>query len=327
MTSKLSTHIVAEDEAGLRLDRWFRRHFASVTHGQLQKLLRTGQVRVNGKRAEANNRLEAGQDIRVPPQAVHATPKKHAPGEVSRDARDLRKLIIYEDDDVFVLNKPPGLAVQGGTGLKENIDDMLLALSRGKKRPKLVHRLDRDTGGVLLVARSAFAAAKLSESFRDRATKKVYWAVTTGVPEMAAGKIDLPLMKKGEIMAPAGKKDEEAKSALTFYRTAEKAGKQAAFVVLWPVTGRTHQLRAHMKAIGAPLFGDRLYGGLEMAGLPLEELGSGLHLHARRLIIPHPREGMIDVTAPLHPEMRKTFRWFGFDENADADFTDTGRPA
>ena len=327
MAQQLSTHAVAEDEAGLRLDRWFRRHFASLTHGQLQKLLRTGQVRVNGKRAEANHRLEAGQEIRVPPQAVHAVPKERAPEKPSRDARDLKKLIIYEDDDVIVLNKPPGLAVQGGTGLTENIDDMLEALARGKKKPKLVHRLDRDTGGVLLVARTTSAAAKLSESFRNRATRKIYWAVTIGVPEHVAGKIDLPLVKRDELMVPAGKKDEEAKSALTFFQTVEKAGQQAAFVALWPMTGRTHQLRAHMQAIGTPLLGDRLYGGSEAPGLPRDELGSGLHLHARRLIIPHPRQGMIDVTAPLNPEMRKTWRWFGFDENAEADFTDSGRPA
>jgi 23S rRNA pseudouridine955/2504/2580 synthase len=324
MTSKLHTHPVADDETGVRLDRWFKRHFPALTHGQLRKMLRTGQVRVDGKRADATQRLESGQNIRVPPQAI-APPIQQIAQQKSRETSRLRKLILFEDDDVIVLNKPAGLAVQGGTGLKENLDDMLQGLARaGQGRPKLVHRLDRDTSGVLILARNAFAATKLTEAFRDRATQKIYWALTAGVPKPEKGRIDVPLIKQGEIMivAKGRQQVQEAKSAITVYQIIEQALKQAAFVALWPISGRTHQLRVHMQYIGTPILGDRLYGGEMPASLPRDELGAGLHLHARRLMIPHPRCGMIDVSAPLGPDMRKTWKWFGFDEKANADFSD-----
>ena len=321
----LQTHQITPDEAGIRLDRWFKRHFATVTHGQLQKLLRTGQVRVDGKRAEANTRLEAGQSIRVPPQAALAPPKEVLEKRSAREAQELKKLVIYEDDDVIAINKPPGLAVQGGTGLKENLDDMLAGLARqGQSKPKLVHRLDRDTSGVLVLARNAFAATKLTEAFRLRTTQKIYWAVTVGVPKPPRGKITAPLIKHGELMRVTQNDEEEeaAKSATTLYQIVESAKNLAAFVALWPVTGRTHQLRVHMAYIGTPILGDRLYGGREGPAMPVDELGKGLHLHARKLILPHPRRGTLDLVAPLPPEMRQTWGWFGFDTNAEPDFSD-----
>jgi len=323
--SKLQMHKVEEDEAGIRLDRWFKRHFPNLTHVQLQKMLRTGQVRVSGKRAETSTRLEAGQDIRVPPMA--AEPAVYEAKKSERDASDIKKMILFEDEDVMVLNKPPGLAVQGGSGLSESIDDMLVSLThRRHGRPKLVHRLDRGTSGVLLVAKTAFAAAKLSESFRQRETQKIYWAITLGVPKPEKGRIDLPLVRRGEAMAVAVKKNkdfDQAKNAVTIYQNMERALFQAAFVAMWPVTGRTHQLRVHMAHMGTPLLGDTLYGGVPPEGMMPTEIGQGLHLHARRLIIPHPRGGgMIDVSAPLSKEMRKTWKWFGFDAKADADFSD-----
>jgi len=321
-TPKLQTRIVSDDEAGIRLDRWFRRYFAALTQGQLQKLLRTGQVRVGGKRAEASLRLEAGQEIRIPPQVINP-PKVVAEKKSSRDTERLKKLILFEDDDVIVINKPAGLAVQGGTGLKENLDDMLPGLGReGQGKPKLVHRLDRDTSGVLLLARNSFAAAKLTAAFRARDTQKIYWGVTLGVPKPERGRIDAPLVKQGEIMvvATTDEEEEEAKSAATLYQVVESAKKQAAFVAMWPLTGRTHQLRVHMASVmKTPLIGDPLYGR-EVEKLPLESLGAGLHLHARRLIIPHPRRGTIDVAAPLNAEMQKTWKWFGFDGSVDVDF-------
>ena len=322
--TKLKSHIVTADEAGIRLDRWFKRHFPALTHGALQKLLRTGQVRVEGKRAQTSTRLEAGQNIRVPPQAAQ-TPPKEQEKQTARVSNQLKKLVLYEDDDVIAINKPPGLAVQGGTGLRENLDDMLVGLARkGDKKPKLVHRLDRDTSGVLLLARTSFAAAKLTEAFRHRDTQKIYWGVTVGVPKLSHGKISAPLVKQGELMKVAASEDEEeeAKSATTLYQVMENAAKLAAFVALWPVTGRTHQLRVHMTYIGTPLVGDPLYDGDKPSALPRDEIGKGLHLHARRLIMPHPRRGLIDVIAPLPPEMRQTWGWFGFDMNADADFSD-----
>ena len=330
--SRAETRTVTEDEAGLRVDRWFRRHFPAVTHGQLQKLLRTGQIRVAGKRADAADRIEPGQAIRVPP-AAHNPPPQLAATAKARDTSRLKNLILFQDDDVIALNKPAGLAVQGGTGLKENLDDMLDGLRLpGQSKPKLVHRLDRDTSGVLLVARNAFAAARLAESFRLRSTQKIYWGVTLGVPKPAKGKITAPLLKHGETMVVAATKAEReaSKPATTIYQVMESA-KKAAFIALWPVTGRTHQLRVHMQFMQTPLLGDRMYGsagdparrsGEDPAPLPFDEFGTGLHLHARRLIIPHPRRGVIDLSAPLGKEMQKTFQWFGFDAQAAADFSE-----
>lgn len=321
-THKIPVKQVTEDEAGIRLDRWFKRYYPALTHGQLQKILRRGEVRVDGKRADAAQRLEAGQSIRIPPQVTVDPGPVQQQKRDDRAANDLKKMILFEDDDVLVLNKPAGLAVQGGTGLKTSLDSMLAALATDKNgKPKLVHRLDRDTSGVLLIAKNVFAANKLAEAFRDRATQKIYWAITIGVPDIHQGKINAPLVKQGETMVIAGKRDEDAKSAVTYYQVVESAAGQAAFVALWPVTGRTHQLRVHLQSIGTPILGDRLYAE-NAENLPVTELGKGLHLHARRLIIPHPRRGRIDVTAPLGASMRKTWKWFGFDEAAEIDFED-----
>ncbi|MDD4617303.1 MAG: RluA family pseudouridine synthase [Alphaproteobacteria bacterium] len=319
--SKIQISTVTEDEAGIRLDRWFKRHFPSLGHGPLQKLLRTGQVRVAGKRAESSTRLESGQEIRLPPSLMgENAEKKLEKKQSARDANDLKKLVLFEDGDVLVLNKPAGLAVQGGTGLRTSVDDMLASYASEKQgRPKLVHRLDRDTSGVLLIAKTPFAAARLTEAFRRKETRKIYWAVTVGVPHPNEGRIEASLVKRGEVMTVAAKDDEEAKSAISLYETLDRAKDQSAFVALRPLTGRTHQLRVHMAHIGTPLLGDRLYGKPSLQGFPAEELGKGLHLHARRLIIPHPRKGVIDVTAPLPAEMKKTWKWFGFDPNAEAD--------
>ena len=321
--SKLQMQKVESDEAGIRLDRWFKRHFPTVTHGQLQKMLRKGEIRVGGKRADASTRLEEGQEIRVPPQAAAPSPQE-AVKKSQRDINDIKKLILFEDADVLVLNKPAGLAVQGGTGLKISIDHMLTSLADTKNgKPKLVHRLDRDTSGVLLIAKNVFSATRLAESFRQRDTRKIYWGVTLGVPKPERGRIDVALAKRGETMVVADKKEEEdSKNAITVYQNMERAEFMAAFVAMWPITGRTHQLRVHMAHIGTPLIGDKLYGQPLPDGFPHEELGQGLHLHARRLIIPHPRRGVIDVSAPIGPDMRKTWKWFGFDANADADFSE-----
>lgn len=334
---KRAPQIVTADEADMRLDRWFRTHFPDVAQGHIQKACRTGQIRVDGKRAETSDRVAAGQAVRVPPP-FYTQKKEGAPegakemSPLARQQREridesratrLKQMVLYQDDDVIVLNKPAGLAVQGGTGLRENLDDALMALSKdGKTKPKLVHRLDRDTSGVLLVARTDFAARKLTEAFRDRATQKIYWAVTLGVPLPERGRISAPLVKRGETMQVDEEKAEDAKKAVTVYQVMETALKKAAFVALWPITGRTHQLRVHLSYIGTPILGDRLYGGVEGGGLPREELGAGLHLHARRLILPHPRRGMIDITAPLSGAMKKTWSWFNFDAQAEVDFDD-----
>lgn len=326
----VETRTVAPDEADVRLDRWFKRHFPDVGHSYLQKLLRTGQIRVDGKRAETSTRLAAGQAIRIPPLAdwakpdpaakAHAAPKK--PAMSDKDIAALQALVLYKDADVIAIDKPAGLAVQGGTGTSKHLDAMLDALKfDATERPKLVHRLDKDTSGVLLLARNTFAASKLTELFRGRDVRKIYWGATVGVPKPYQGKIDIPLAKEG---GPRGERvagdDDDGKRALTYFSVLENAGKEAAFVAMWPRTGRTHQLRVHMNAIGTPILGDGKYGA-QGAFLPGAEVPKKLHLHARRLILPHPRGGgrTIDVTAPLPDHMVKTWKYLGFSPNLKGD--------
>ncbi|MDP1838786.1 MAG: RluA family pseudouridine synthase, partial [Reyranella sp.] len=283
---QVQTRAVSDDEAGLRLDRWFQRHFPGLSHGALQKLLRTGQVRIDGKRAEGKDRVEPGQQVRLPPGVTLApAPKpREIPTVSDRDAAEIQSLVIHRDDHVIVLNKPPGLAVQGGTGTERHIDGMLDALRFGfEDRPRLVHRLDKDTSGLLLIARTGQAAKRLAESFRDRETEKLYWAVVVGVPPKPEGAIDLPLAKR------PGARDremmqvdqEEGQKALTHFRELDRLAKRAALLALWPRTGRTHQLRVHCAAIGCPILGDGKYGG-EEALLSAVADARRLHLHARR---------------------------------------------
>lgn len=314
---------IAPDEAELRLDRWFRRHFPQVTHGRLQKLLRTGQVRVDGKRVEANLRLAAGQTVRVPPLG-DAPPPRPMPRPVpEREAERLRDAILHIDDDVIVLNKPAGLAVQGGTGTPHHLDAMLDALRfDAKERPRLVHRLDRDTSGVLVLGRSAAAAAKLAEAFRRKDTRKTYWAIVAGRPEPRQGRIDAALAKRlgkhGERVMAVDLEDEDARRAVTYYDTLDNAGDRAAWLALWPVTGRTHQLRAHCALIGTPILGDRKYGDGAGAGLG-PAAGKRLHLHARAIAIPHPKRGVLRVCAPLPDDLLATWKFLGFDARRDDD--------
>ncbi|HER25571.1 MAG TPA: RluA family pseudouridine synthase [Rhodospirillales bacterium] len=309
---------VSDDEADLRLDRWFRRHYPQVSHIRLQKLLRSGQVRVDGKRVKANARISPDQMIRVPP--LGDAPERKAPPSASTDTL-LQDRILHIDDHVIVLDKPPGLAVQGGTGITRSVDGMLDTLRFDHPdRPRLVHRLDKDTSGILLLARSPGVAAKLAKSFRSRDTRKIYWAVVVGVPDLKAGRINMALAKlpgkKGERMVP----DEAVgKKASTLFRVIERASRQAAWVHLEPLTGRTHQLRVHMAETGTPIHGDGKYGAAQ-AFIAGQGLSRKLHLHARALRIPHPgKSGSLEVFAPLPDHMRATWQFLGFEENADDD--------
>ncbi len=320
--SGVRTIAVAPDEADLRLDRWFRRHFPDVTHARLQKWLRTGQVRVDGRRAKAGVRLESGQSVRVPPLVGETAPpaKGPPPAPPAGAAEALRARVIHRDAHVIAIDKPPGLAVQGGTRTRHHLDAMLDALRYDStERPRLVHRLDKDTSGVLLLARSAAAAAGLAAAFRSKAARKVYWAAVAGVPRPSRGRIDLALAKVagrgGERVGPsagAGKK------AVTRYRVVEKAGRKSAWLVLEPLTGRTHQLRAHCAALGTPILGDGKYGG-RAAFLAGGGVTRKLHLHARAIRIPHPAGGVLEVIAPLSGHMAATWRFLGFDEAAAGD--------
>jgi 23S rRNA pseudouridine955/2504/2580 synthase len=316
----IATLTVSDDEADIRLDRWFRRHFPGLTQGAIQKLCRTGQVRVDGHRADAATRLAAGQSVRIPPLPA-APPAKPPPAEIDPNAaRDLQRLVIYRDDHVLVLNKPHGLPVQGGPGITHHLDGMLDALRFGSPdRPRLVHRLDRDTSGALLLARTPGTAAKLAAAFRTRAVEKTYWAVVARRPIPPEGRIDLPLRRiggaRGERTEVAERDDKEAARAITDYRTLDHAGQKLAWLELRPLTGRTHQLRVHCVAIGAPILGDVKYARPDQNNAfaaTIEGLSSELHLHARALRLPHPAGGTLLVEAELPPHMTQTFRTLGF---------------
>ncbi len=313
MTGEIETITVSGDDGAARLDRWFRRHYPALPHGRLEKLLRTGQIRVDGKRAKAGDRVVPGQAIRLPPLdeavATALPPRPVSP----TDAAMLVAAILHRDDQLVVLNKPPGLAVQGGTRSERHLDGLLDALRLGHvERPRLVHRLDKDTSGVLVVARTPAAAAFLTRAFRDKTTRKTYWALAVGRPKPAQGRIALALAKQAGHGGERVRADpEEGKHAVTYYRVVDSAGERASWLALMPVTGRTHQLRAHCAAIGTPILGDPKYGGAgaELAGVPNARR---LHLHARELSIPHPQGGILRVTAPLPPHMRQSWEFFGF---------------
>ncbi len=316
---------VKDSEDGLRLDRFLKARYPALGFGQLQKILRTGQVRVDGARAKPQARLEAGQSVRIPPLGEAAAKDASAarPKTDDRDAAFIRSLVLYEDKDVMVLNKPHGLAVQGGSGTTRHIDGMLAALAGPDgERPKLVHRLDRDTAGCLVIAKNRKAASVLGKTFNSRSARKIYWALVPGVPEPRQGRISTYLAKGGahgeEKMHVAKHGDREASHAITYYAVVEKAGKQAAWLSLKPVTGRTHQLRAHLEHIGHPILGDPKYGTDRKLPEGLaEDLSDKLLLLARRITLPKPGGGTIDVTAPLPEHFKAAFAHFGFDPKGE----------
>jgi 23S rRNA pseudouridine955/2504/2580 synthase len=325
--SGVKTVPVAGDEAEMRVDRWFKKHYPGLAHGRLEKLLRKGEIRVDGKRAKANQRLEAGQQVRVPPMGEAETtapsadtrPKKQ-PEIDEALAEELRQRILFMDNDVIALDKPAGLATQGGTGQKTHLDAMLDALRFDKpERPKLVHRLDKDTSGVLLIARSAAAARWLTAAFRAKTARKIYWALVVGEVKPRAARIDLPIAK---LPGKAGEKMavdfEEGKKAQTDYEVVEQLAKRVAWVALSPVTGRTHQLRVHMMERRTPIVGDGKYGGQE-AFLVAEGLSRKLHLHAREVEVTRPNGQLLRVSAPLPEHMLKAWQFFGFDPDGGAD--------
>ncbi|VFU06987.1 Pseudouridine synthase [Methylocella tundrae] len=338
----VQTFEVSEDEDGLRLDRWFKRRIPSLSLSHLNKIVRTGQVRVDGARVKTATRLAQGQSVRVPPLNLEAQAEAPArePLISEEDRRELRDMILFEDKDLMVLNKPFGLAVQGGSGTKRHIDGMLASMPNERgERPVLVHRLDRDTSGVLLIAKTRKIAADLGAIFRSRQAQKIYWALVEGVPKPAQGKISLFLAKgegmgadrptrRGpedraamEKMRVAQHGDEDAQHSVTYYATVDTFEPRVAWLSMKPITGRTHQLRAHAEAIGHPIIGDPKYGlkpkndprrNDPLRAIP-DTVERKLHLLARRLKLPHPRGGVLDVTAPLPPHMLRSFELFGFD--------------
>jgi len=312
--SRVESVVVTAADAGQRLDRWFRRRFPALTHGRLEKLLRTGQIRLDGGRAKASSRIAEGQAIRIPPLDLAAPPPAADKPRISdADRAMLERAVLHKDDDILAINKPPGLPVQGGSGQTRHLDGMLDALRfEADDRPKLVHRLDKDTSGVLLLARSRRAANFLAGAFRSKAARKLYWAFVSGVPEMAQGKIALALAKlPGEQGDQVMADEAEGKKAVTYYRTMEHFGKRAAWLAMMPETGRMHQLRVHAAEMGTPIVGDSKYGGDR--GLVTGAVSRKLHLHARAIEVPHPRGGLLRVVAPLPEHMRATWKLFELD--------------
>lgn len=320
MSGVQTVEVVADDD-GLRLDRWFRRHFPGLTHGRLERLLRKGEVRLDGRRTKSGVRIAVGQQIRIPPLAdAVPAPKAGAAPAVARDTAWLKDAILHIDDRLIAINKPAGLAVQGGTGTHRHLDAMLDALRfKAAERPRLVHRLDKDTSGVLLLGRSAAAAARLTRAFRERSTRKLYWALVAGVPQPPKGQIKLRLAKRA---GPGGERVQahatEGKPAITDYAVIEKAGRNAAFLALRPITGRTHQLRAHCAAIGTPILGDGKYGRRDQFAGGLGAVRQ-LQLHARSIELPDDGNGTLYIEAPLPPHMTDCMRDLGFDPAAASD--------
>ena len=311
--------VVSEDDGGIRLDRWFKRHLPQIGFATVSRWARTGQIRVDGKRADPADRLIVGQVLRVPPGGATPVTKGAPPRTQLTEAQIAlaEAMVLTQDRAAIVLNKPPGLATQGGTGTKEHVDGLLDAFAAEGPRPRLVHRLDKDTSGVLLIARTPGSAAFFSKRFSQRSAKKTYWALVAGVPDIEDGLIELPLAKQPGSGGEKMMVDEsgEGQRARTRYRVIDQAGNRAAWVELQPLTGRTHQLRVHMAAIGHPIVGDGKYGGPDcfLTG----SISRKMHLHARRLIIDHPDGTPLDVIAPLPDHFAASMVQLGFNE-ADA---------
>ncbi|TPG19979.1 RluA family pseudouridine synthase [Sphingomonas koreensis] len=308
---------VGEDDDGIRLDRWFKRHLADANYTTVAKWARTGQLRIDGNRATPGDRLAVGQVIRVPPleppKPDTAKPKRERPVLTEDQLDYAQSMVIHRDAQAIVINKPPGLATQGGTKTHDHVDGLLDALQfEADGRPKLVHRLDKDTSGALLLARTSRAAAFFAKSFSGRTARKVYWALIVGAPSIEDGIVDLPLGKQPGTGGEKMHVDEEnGQAARSRYRVIERAGNRAAWVELQPFTGRTHQLRAHMAAIGHPIVGDGKYGG--QAAFLTGGVSRKMHLHARRIRIDHPDGGKVDVVAELPDHFAESLKLLGFD--------------
>jgi len=307
--------IIQDDDDGQRLDRFLKKSFPVLTFGQTQKLIRTGQIRINGKRAKADSRLAKDDDLRLPPSLGHMDGKKPKIMFDQRDRDAIDNMVLYEDADILVLNKPNGLAVQGGSKTKIHIDTMLNSYMKKGVKPRLCHRLDRDTSGVLILGKTAEATRALTKQFQTHQVQKTYWALTNPAPIEDEGTIDAAITKSisgeggNEIMIHD---PHNGKNAVTYFEVIDRAGKDIAFVAFYPKTGRTHQIRVHAKIIGAPLLGDYKYNDNPM---PFEngEIHDGLHLHAREISLRHPEtKKEILFEAPLPSILLKGWKSIGF---------------
>jgi len=321
--------IIDSDDEGVRLDRWFSRHYPSLSHSYLQKMLRKGQIRLNGKRAKNNDRLVAGESIKIPSLSDISVDKVQSKyraisNKELKVAEEIQKQLIYKDDRILVINKPPGLAVQGGKKVSIHLDRLLGLLKYDSQhRPKLVHRLDKDTSGILVLARKPNVAADLAQAFQRKEIRKVYWALVVGVPVPAEGRMEAPLKK---LLAPGGEKtlvSNSGKSATTLFRTIENSGRRVSFLVLQPETGRTHQLRAHCsQVLGCPILGDGKYGGTD-AHPGINGISRQVHLHARSITLPksfsNNGKTQFFIEAPLPKHIQVARSVFGFEQKPDKD--------
>lgn len=310
---------VTEDEDGQRLDRFLQKHLKGVPFGLLQKLMRKGQIRVDSKRVKAATRLENGQKVRIPPLEEREPQERKKVSD--KDAALIKSIVLYDDGDIIALNKPAGLATQGGTNIKRHLDGMLdVLVNKDGVRPRLVHRLDKDTSGILLLARSADVARKMGKIFQGRDIRKIYWALTVPAPEINSGEIRAPIIKAGGMGQEKMVIDvENGQNATTLFDIVERAHKQLAFVAFWPLTGRTHQIRVHAAHMGCPIVGDGKYGGQEAMVDGIEHVRR-VHLHARSVRFKHPKTNkQIEITAPLADDLQKSWKNFGFDVNSKAD--------
>lgn len=326
------SHIDVKDkDDGIRLDRWFKLYYPDLGHGRLQKLLRKGEVRLDGKKAAHNTRVEQGQTIRVPPlgEPVSSKGQKTPNAQIisKKDASFIRSTVLYKSKDELVINKPAGIAVQGGSKTARHIDGLLDALKFGsEERPRLVHRLDRDTSGVLVLARTRKSASRLTRAFKEQRVDKIYWALVNGVPRPANGRIDMPLIKAGkegqQRMRAAVRGEKGGQAAVSDFSVVAQAGDRFSWLALKPRTGRTHQLRVHLQEIGHHIFGDKKYNnqleGVDKAA-DLTALGSGLHLHAARIRFPSAAGKPVEVSAPLPQHMLKSWAFLSFDQKLDVD--------
>ena len=310
----IDSAIIAEEDDGIRLDRWFKRHRPGTPHALLARWARSGQLTLDGKKADVSDRIETGQKLVMPtpPVETAARPARKGRPLTDADVELAESMVIHRDTSALVLNKLPGLATQGGTKTEQHVDGLLDALKYdGPVRPKLVHRLDKETSGALLIARTPRAAAWFAKSFSNRSARKTYWAIVVGVPDIAQGEIDLPLAKQPGSGGEKMHVDDKGLPSKTRYRIVERAGNSAAWVELQPLTGRTHQLRVHMAAIGHPIVGDGKYGG--KGAFLTGTVSRKLHLHSRRLRIDHPDGGAIDITAPVPEHFAASLDALGFD--------------
>jgi 23S rRNA pseudouridine955/2504/2580 synthase len=320
LPTAVQTVTITPDEANMRVDRFLEARFPGLSFSHIQRIVRKGELRVNGKRVDSKDRLQAGQAVRIPPLRLDPDKPRSPASEADEKTRAfLKSITLYEDADLMVFNKPMGLAVQGGSGTTRHVDGMLEVLrepGRDGQKPRLVHRLDKDTAGCLLVAKSRFAAAALAKTFRSRSARKIYWALVAGVPKPKQGRISTFLAKEeredDSFMRIAKHGDEGASHAVTYYAVVETSAQTLAWLSLKPVTGRTHQLRAHMAHIGYPIVGDPKYFSKENWEVP-GGIQNRLHLLAHRIAVPHPRGGVVDVTAPLPPHMEQSWNLLGLD--------------